>query len=99
LHIAPKVTRGRSVSYEDLVALAQLCARQAKTATTQAAADELMRMAREYQRRAGEFAGGASSELEDNQTGRHSPSPSRSGESAQHVAQQQQQPQAKDDEG
>jgi hypothetical protein len=66
-------------AYSDLMALARLCLRQASTARTPAAADELRRLAKEYEDRAASLGEGA--QLPSNA---QAPSP---------VAQQQQQPQ------
>jgi hypothetical protein len=66
-------------AYSDLMALARLCLRQASTARTPAAADELRRLAKEYEERAASLGEGAP--LPSNA---QAPSP---------VAQQQQQPQ------
>jgi hypothetical protein len=44
-------------AYSDLMALARLCLRQASTARTLAAADELKRLAKEYEDRAAVFVG------------------------------------------
>jgi hypothetical protein len=66
-------------AYSDLMALARLCLRQASTARTPAAADELRRLAREYEGRAASLGEGPP--LPFNAQA-HSP-----------VAQQQQQPQ------
>jgi hypothetical protein len=66
-------------AYSDLMALARLCLRQASTARTPAAADELRRLAKEYEERAASLGEGAP--LPANAQA-HSP-----------VAQQQQQPQ------
>jgi hypothetical protein len=52
-------------SYDDLLELARLCWRQAKATRTAAVAEELVRMAKEYQRRAGELAGGKLPKLDD----------------------------------
>jgi hypothetical protein len=46
------------VDYDDLLELARLCLRQASAARTPAAADELRRMAKEYQARADALTGG-----------------------------------------
>jgi hypothetical protein len=46
------------VSYNDLTELARLCLRQANTARTPAVANELRRMAEEYQARAAALMGG-----------------------------------------
>jgi hypothetical protein len=45
-------------AYSDLMALARLCLRQASTARTPAAADELRRLAREYEGRAASLGEG-----------------------------------------
>ena len=66
-------------AYRDLMALARLCLRQASTARTPAAADELRRLAKEYEVRAAELP-----RPETPAANREAPSP---------VAQQQQQPQ------
>jgi hypothetical protein len=66
-------------AYSDLMALARLCLRQASTARTPAAADELRRLAKEYEERAASLGEGPP--LPSNAQA-HSP-----------VAQQQQQPQ------
>jgi hypothetical protein len=67
-------------AYNDLMALARLCLRQASTARTPAAADELRRLAKEYEDRAASLREGVSS-------------PSNA-QASSHVVQQQQQPQA-----
>jgi hypothetical protein len=46
--------------FSDLMALARLCLRQASTARTPAAADELRRLAKEYEDRAASLGEGAS---------------------------------------
>jgi hypothetical protein len=66
-------------AYSDLTALARLCLRQARTARTPAAADELNRLAKEYEDRAAAFVG---PETPASDSGARSP-----------VVQQQQQPQ------
>jgi len=40
-------------AYKDLIELAKICARQARAASNPAVAEELRRLAREYQKRAG----------------------------------------------
>jgi hypothetical protein len=67
-------------AYSDLMALARLCLRQASTARTDAAADELRRLAKEYEDRAASLGEGAS--LPSN------------AQPPSHSVQQQQQPQA-----
>jgi hypothetical protein len=49
--------------YEDLVELARMCARNARITTTREVADELWRMAKEYQAQAAEM--GYSPEIGD----------------------------------
>jgi hypothetical protein len=44
-------------AYSDLMALARLCLRQASTARTPAAAEELQRLAKEYEERAASLGG------------------------------------------
>ena len=66
-------------AYRDLMALARLCLRQASTARTAVAADELRRLAKEYEDRAAVLLGPET--------------PAPSPEAASPVAQQQQQPQ------
>jgi hypothetical protein len=66
-------------TYSDLMAPARLCLRQANTARTPAAADELRRLAKEYEGRAASLGEGAS--LPSNVQ-------------LSHAVQQQQQPQA-----
>ena len=75
------VVRGSSTlsAYRDLMALARLCLRQASTARTPAAADELKRLAKEYEDRAAALLG---PEI-----------PASSPEAPSPVVQQQQQPQ------
>jgi hypothetical protein len=46
-------------AYSDLMALARLCLRQASTARTLATADELRRLAKEYEERAASLGEGA----------------------------------------
>jgi hypothetical protein len=50
-------------TYEDLVELASICLRQARTAKSRAVAAELRRMAKEYQMRAAELVPGKLSDL------------------------------------
>jgi hypothetical protein len=45
-------------SYDDLVELARICLRQARQTENPAVADELIQMARDYQRRAAMLDGG-----------------------------------------
>ena len=45
-------------AYQDLIALAELCLRQANAARTPAGANELRRMAKEYEDRAAALMGG-----------------------------------------
>ena len=45
-------------TYEDLVELASICLRQARSAKSRAVAAELRRMAKEYQKRAAELVPG-----------------------------------------
>jgi hypothetical protein len=66
-------------AYRDLMALARLCLRQASTARTPVAADELKRLAKEYEDRATVLLG--------------SETPASHPEAPSPVAQQQQQPQ------
>jgi hypothetical protein len=67
-------------TYNDLIALARLCLRHASTARTTAAAEELQRLAKEYEDRAASLGEGAS--LPSN------------AQPPSHGVQQQQQPQA-----
>jgi hypothetical protein len=75
------------VSYNDLTELARLCLRQANTARTPAVANELRRMAEEYQARAAALMGGQLPDI-----GERAPLPSTS-EAPSNAVQQQQQPQ------
>ncbi len=52
-------------TYNDLVQLARICFRQAKRASREEVAAELMRMAKEYQQRAAKFDGGVLPRIED----------------------------------
>jgi hypothetical protein len=70
------------IAYQDLIALARLCLRQANAARTPAAADELRRMAKEYEDRAATLNEGSTR--------------GRVAESSSAPAQQQQQPQPRD---
>jgi hypothetical protein len=49
---------GRDVLYDDLVELARLCVKQARSTTSKVAADVLMRLAKDYQARAVELRAG-----------------------------------------
>jgi hypothetical protein len=72
------------VSYNDLTELARLCLRQANTARTPAVANELRRMAEDYQARAAALMGA--------DIGERAPLPS-TFEAPSNAVQQQQQPQ------
>jgi hypothetical protein len=75
------------VAYSDLMELARLCLRQASAARTPAAANELRRMASEYQARAAALIGGEGADIA---LGAVAPSTPEAPSSA---VQQQQQPQ------
>jgi hypothetical protein len=75
------------VSSNDLIELARLCLRQASAARTPAVANELRRMAEEYQARAAALMGGQLPDIAE-----RAPLPSTSGAPPNPV-QQQQQPQ------
>jgi hypothetical protein len=49
---------GTMQSYDDLIELARICAEQARATKAPDAADELRRMAKEYERRAAKLNGG-----------------------------------------
>ena len=75
------------MAYIDLMELARLCLRQASAARTPAAANELQRMAKEYQARADALLEGHGSEVADVALGRPVP------DAPSSTVQQQQQPQ------
>jgi hypothetical protein len=75
------------VAYTDLFELARLCLRQASVARTPAAANELRRMAKEYQDRADALLKDQRPEAADRALSRFAP------EAPSSPAQQQQQPQ------
>jgi hypothetical protein len=85
LHMA--ALREAGLSYNDFVALARLCVRQARSAATEAAAGVLMRLAKDYQARAAQMRGGALPDIGEDLA----PPASAIG---RHPVQQQQQPQA-----
>ena len=53
------------LTYDELVDLARLCARNARIATSREVADELWRMAKEYQSQAAKIDGSAVPEIGD----------------------------------
>jgi hypothetical protein len=75
------------MAYNDLIELARLCLRQASAARTPAAANELRRMAQEYQARADAMLKEQRPEIVDGALGRPAP------ETPSSAVQQQQQPQ------
>jgi hypothetical protein len=75
------------VAYNDLIELARLCLRQASAARTPAAANELRRMAKEYQARGDALMEGHLPNIQAGAIGSYTP------EAPSSTVQQQQQPQ------
>jgi hypothetical protein len=51
-------------TYSDMVELAKICARQARAASNPEVAQELRRLARDYQKRAADLGGGVQPDIE-----------------------------------
>lgn len=77
-------------TYNDLIELARICIRQAKSAADPTVKEEFMKLAHEYQSRAAKLDSGILPDIGDEAPDAAHPPPV---SEASHVAQQQQQPQ------